>query len=315
MELKNRITSYIVALIVLTMIFLPCANAQMGGRGSRGGGGGDMMGGNIRGDERDGVPGMSRGGDFGGRRGMPFQEEELTESQIDRVLKQLSAYNPTKAKELQDLRKTNKEQFTYQLRMNALAEIFNITWEDREYKDLLDWCEKFVPDEATGIKDLQDKNHDLYKKRLDTLEEKYRSIRHQRMPDELMRISVRDLQLNLKLRDLYMQYRTSGTTPEQKQTLKSDITDVVSEQYDQRIKRAKYELQVIEERIKNLTESFEQQKRNTAGMENPEVKTATVQGEVEMYTSPRRGGMMGRGPFVMPFTFPPMQDQNSYPAP
>jgi len=324
MDFNNRITFYIAIFVVLAMAFSLCANAQMNDRGSRGGDmmsgpprGGDMMSGPRGGGDRGMRGGGERGG--GGRsgigRGGPRfpQEEELSESQIDRVLKQLKTHNPDKAKELEELRKTDKEKFIIELRMNAFPEILTASREERVYREYLEWSEKFVPEEAEGIRDLKEKDFDLYKVKLDKIEEKYRSLIHTRMPDELMRISVKDLQLQYKLSDLIMQYRDRRKSADQKAQLESEIKLVLGEQYDQGIKRAKYEFQQIEERIKGLQDLLEQQMNITAEMEVPEVKENAVNEQWIGISSPRRG-FGGRRSSMIPSIFQ-TSDQNSTPAP
>jgi hypothetical protein len=195
--------------------------------------------------------------------------------------------------------------------MNAFREWINVSREAREYRDKLEWCEKFVADEAEGIRDLKEEDYDLYMLKLDKLEEKYRSLIHSRMPEELMRISVRDLQLRNKISELIMQYRDSRKTNEQKELIESEIKIVLGEQYDQGIKRAKYEYQQIEERIKGLQDLLDQQKNITAEMELPEVKENAINEQWRIITSPRRG--FGRRSSMIPSIFQ-SSDQNSIPA-
>ncbi|MBN2590949.1 MAG: hypothetical protein JXA96_13875 [Sedimentisphaerales bacterium] len=316
METSNRITLYKVILVVLVMLNIPFAIAQSSGRsGSRGG-----MSSGMRGE---GGPG-SRGGDMRGggrsgpgRRGMTYQDEELSESQIDRVLKQLGTYNPNQVKQLEELRKTDKEQFLNELKIYAFPQILNITREDREYAGYLEWFEKYVPDEAAGIRDLKEENNNLYKKRIDTLLDKYRSLVFQppSVSEEKMRLNVRDVQLSIKQRELSMQYWNPTITQEKKESLLSDIEEVVSEQYDQGIKHMKVDLEEIIKRIEVLQASVDQQIEEVKKWENPEFKKKETDNQIRIITEPTHRTFR-RGPFGFNRSIPQMfqisdQDSNS----
>ena len=138
------------------------------------------------------------------------------------------------------------------------------------------------------------------------------------MPDVLMELSVRDLQLNLKSTELSMQYSRHGTTKEQQENILSELESVWSEQYDQTIKRMNYEFQQIEIRIKSLQDSLAQQKSHAKELGDPEVKKQEMNSLKEFFIrsqSSRRGfgsrGMFGGNRF--PTSSIP--DMNSYPFP
>jgi ribosomal protein L29 len=308
-----------VVLVVLAMLILPCANAQMGGRSSRGG-----MGSGMVGAERDGGPG-SRNGDRdyrrGGGRGRPGGRggmqsiEDLSENQIDRILKQLSMRDMIIAEQLEELRKTNKEQFKNDFKKHAFPEIMNVMREDRDYRRILVWCEKYVADEAKGISELKEENYELYKKRLDALKDKYFSlIYNRRISDKLMHISVRDLKLNIKLWDLAREYRNSSLNQEQKESIESELEEVLNEQYDLNIQKRIIQYQDIQDEIKRLEKLVEKQIEDVNEWKDPEFKENEIKNRFEGIIKPTRSSY---SPFRFGFHPIPMSppDQNSNPAP
>ncbi|MBN1975501.1 MAG: hypothetical protein JW787_17825 [Sedimentisphaerales bacterium] len=332
MELNNRITLYMALLVIIGTVLLPCAIAQNGGRGSRDGGSrggdrGDMMGGGGRGGDRgDMMGGGGRGGDRGdirggGRGGLPFQDEILTDAQIDRIIKMYSMmHSPQDVKTLQDQRKImSKEQFTMTLRGTAFFEYRNVMMEEEEYLTSLKWVEKFTPDEAKGIRELRDENYDLYKRRLDSLREKYRSLMNRpRTSDELMHVLVSDLQLELKERDLTRQY-WMATDPVKKESISTDLKDVLHKRYDLIVKQKEIQYTDFQNQLKRLQESVDTQLKDINTWKGEDFKENEInQRYLNLTTMPatpfRRSpfGGQGRPFFIPPY---PMTGTNTMPEP
>ncbi len=315
MKLNNRITLYMFFLIILVMVIQPCLFAQGGGRGGRGGDRGDMMGGGGPGGERDMMGGGGRGGDRDmrggrggpGRGGFPFQEEAVTDAQIDRIIKMYSTrHSPQELKTLEDQRKSmNRDQFVMLLRNTAFWETAEVMREEREYRGILEWCEKFTPDEAKGIRETKDENFDLYKKRLDSLRNKYRSLYDRpRTSDALMHVLVLDLQLNNKERDLAWQYWNPATDAAKKESILTDLKEVVSNKYDNNVKRREIQYQEIQKEIERLQQMVVSQMNEVNTWKDPTVRENEIQRQINNYKEPRtnRRGMT----FGPPSFFPPV---------
>ena len=237
--------------------------------------------------------GSGRSGDptRSGRMGMPgrgqFQEETVTDAQIDRIIKMYSSrHSPQETQTLEDQRKTlSREQFIRTLRNTAFFEYMDTMREEGEYKDLLNWFEKFTPDEAKGIKELKDENYDLYKKRLDTLRNKYRSlIINSRASDELMRVLVSDLQLELKQRDLTMQYWTA-TDPGKKESISADLKDVISQRYDLIVKQKEIQYTDFLKRLQRLQEDIDAQLKDINTWKETDFKAKEVETQLKNLTT------------------------------
>ena len=320
MKLNNRITLYMVALIVLVIVIQPFVIAQTGGRGGRGGGG-DMMGGGGRGGDRDGG---GRGGDRDprGGRGGPGRREELTDIQIDLILKAYSNRDPDEAKKLQDQRKDmTREAFVQTLTSMRYAapEFFQIMSDERRYTPLLEWCEKWVADEAKGIKELKKDNYDLYKKKIDALESKYRSIIYRRdATDELIPVLVKNLQLGIKQNELVFQIHTSNNQSK-KDSLTASLKEVVSEIYALNIQQRTIELKEIQNRIENLQRYLKEQMNQIEMIKDPNVAEDEIIARTDRLLNPFGGfyrGRQGRGRGIPPFPRPDadVNELNSKPA-
>jgi hypothetical protein len=301
MKSYDRITLYIVILAAIALVVLPNAIAQPSGRGGmRGGGGG---GGDRRGDMS---MGPRRGGDQGrGGPGMSWMggREEPKDYQIDLILKAYTNRYPEGAKKLQDQRKTmDKEAFIQTLIRNATPEYYQIMSEERKYTPILEWSEKWVADEAKGIRDLMEVNYDLYKKRLDALENKYWSIIHPRipMPEELIPVRVKDVQLELKQNELVWQIRTTED-PNKKENLMASLTEIVTERYDLNIQQRTIQLDQIQKQIDSLRRSLEYEMNQIETSKDPNFAEAAIRRRVENLTNPiffpggPRTGRSGRG--------------------
>ncbi len=318
MKSYNRITLYVVMLAVIAMVILPKAIAQPSGpgRGVRGGGGG-------RGDMMGGPPG--RGGDRGrgGPGGMPWMgREELTDFQINLILKAYSNRDPNQAKKLEDQRKDmSRDAFEQTLIRYATPEYFQITTTERNYTYILNWCEKYVSDEAQGIKELKEVNYELYKKRLDTLDNKYRRIINMpasSTPEELIPILVKDLQLGIKQGELVMQIRTADTQ-DKKDSLTADLKEVVSERYHLNIDQRNIQLKQIQKQIEGLQQNLKFEMNQIEVAKDPNVAEEAIDRRVSSILSGffggfPRGNRPGHDNRTPQYLRPDVIDPNSKPA-
>ncbi|MEJ2647750.1 MAG: hypothetical protein P8016_04990 [Sedimentisphaerales bacterium] len=320
MKLYNRITLFMVILAVAALVSLPASIAQPPGSG-RGGqrAGGDRTGrSGDRGDGRGAADRPNRGGGRGdvgpggrsGGRGGPqrMSREELTDAQIDRILKAYSERDPEGAKRLQEQRTTmTRERFQQALTMAAWAETFAERDQYREYNRILELCEKCMPDEAKGIRELRDTNYDLYKQRLDSLRDKYRMIwpriTSPRTPQELVPVIVRDFQLGNKERELSWQYANT-TDPEDKESILANIRDVVSARYDLGVQQREIQYKQIQKEMDALKTRLDAEMKAVEKMKDPQARETGISFRVDSVISPRPWGQRGFPQFFSPPEYP-----------
>ncbi len=342
MKLNNRITLYMAVLVVLAMILLPYANAQIpgssgqrGGVGGRGGRSGDMDMGPSglydRGGDRDrGGPGPWMDGGSGpwmdDGYGPWMDRENLSDFQISLILKAYSTRNPTESKNLQDQRKDMSREAFIQTLISpryAFSEYLRVMSDERHYTTILNWCEKWVADEAKGIKETKEENYDLYKKRIDTLENRYSPIIYTNNIEELIPVLVKDLQLNTRQNDLVWQIRTADNQTK-KDSLKASLRGVVSELYDLNIQQRIIQLKQIQNQIDRLQQNLQFEMNQIEIIKDPNVAQEAIDLRVDGLTS-GRGGFMGgsmrggrgggRGNRPPQFSTSDVNDQNRNPAP
>jgi hypothetical protein len=330
MKLYDRITLCMVILAVIALILLPTAIAQIPGPGGPRGGGGDRAGrGGGRGDMDMGpsgtMPGRGGGGGRGGGPGTWMNREELTDTQIDLILKAYSNRDPDEAKKLQEQRKDmTREAFIQTLvsPTHAWSEYFQIMSDESRYTPILVWCEKWVADEAKGIRELKKDNYDLYKKKLDALENKYRSIIYMRdATDELIPVLVKNLQLGLKQNELVFQIWTAENQ-DKKESLTASLKEVVTEIYYLNIQRRTIELKEIQNRIESMQKYLKDQMSQIEIQKDPNVAKEEIQSRIDRLVNPTdffggfyRGGRPGRGGRGMPqFYRTDGNDPNSKPS-
>lgn len=288
MKLNNRITLFTVILVISALVVLPSTIAQTPGPGGRGGsprGAGGRGGG--RGDMNVGGRGMDRGG--GGRRGMRPFREELTDTQINLILKAYSTRDPEGAKKLEEQREDmTRETFVQTLISQGYArsEYFTLMNDEMRYTPILDWCERWVADEAKGIRELKEDNYQLYKDRLDTLDRKYGSIINGRYTEEEIPVRVRLLQLQNKLGELTWQIRTAAETQEKKDSIEADIREVLSERYNLNTELMTIQLKGIQREIERVQSNYDFVANLRDRRNDPNVAENEIQRDFERIINP-----------------------------
>ena len=187
--------------------------------------------------------------------------------------------------------------------------------DERRYTPILDWCERWVTDEAKGIRELKEDNYELYKKSLEALENKYRLIIYGRFTEEEIPVRIRDYQLQGRLGELIWQYRTAENQ-DKKDSIKADIKEVVSERYDLDNQLRTIQLQGLQRQIERLQQSVQFYMSQIDMRKDPNFAKVYIDGAVEGYCNPRPfgDGQRGRGGGRRPppgFTISDANDPNS----
>ena len=95
-------------------------------------------------------------------------QQELTDEEVDRILKDLKERAPEKAKELTELRKKDPDKFRDELRKNAREEFGKVVreridkWRQQRQTEFLEWFAKSLPDEAEELAKLKERDPKLY---------------------------------------------------------------------------------------------------------------------------------------------------------
>jgi hypothetical protein len=299
MESKRGILTVLAVAAVFVLVCLPCTFAQddsdrdqppnrprMERPGQRGGPGS----GNREGGRRG--PGGGRQG-RGGRPGRPddwWRRPELTDEQINSVLVELAKRDPNTAKELAELRKTDPNEFRFELRRSAGQEIGKImieSFREIQHKDFLEWLEKYVPKEAEPLTKLKESDPKLYAQKFDLLWDKYRWIYDlTRRRPELTPVLIEDMQLAERENELVKQIKAEKDD-KQKAELMNQLEKVESSKYDLIVRRKQIEYEELLRRLQALQNEVQASLADIEEWKNEKVKADRVEERVKDLTTER----------------------------
>lgn len=255
MELSRRIILVLVMAIVATVIVLPCSAEEKKdekdiwtGEEPRGPGPGPR-------------PGPGRGPGRGPRR------FELTDEEIDRIMKDIEESDPAKVKELAKLRETDPNQFSFELRRHGreseefskiIKERMAKLWSERREK-FIEWLGKAVPSEAQELAKLKDSNPDLYTKKYELAWRKYGRIYEEgRRNPELAEILIEDLELKKRRDELVKKIKATQSERDKKKFV-AELEKVVADRFDLIVRRKQiaygWLIKRLEELRKHIKES------------------------------------------------------------
>jgi len=177
----------------------------------------------------------------GPRRGPP--EFELTDEEIDQIMKGLKKREPAKAKELAELREKDPEKFKVELRRQGGEEFGKIMkermenfWRKRR-AEFVDWLGKNYSKEAEELAKLKDKEPELYLKKYNILRDRYWHIFEEEKRDpEFARVLKEDLELKQRQYELLRAIK-AAKSDSQRKGLTADLETVVSRRYDLIVKQ------------------------------------------------------------------------------
>lgn len=247
MELSRRIILVLVMAVVATVIVLPCSAEEKKDEK-------DIW---TEGERRG--PGPGRGPGRGPRR------FELTDEEIDRIMKGLQESNPEKAKELAKLRETDPNQFSFELRRHGHEEFGKIIKEriekgrSRRRAEFLEWLGKAVSREAQELAKLKKISPDLYAEKFELIRRKYwRIFEASKRNPELADVLLEDLRLKKRRDELVKKIKAVKSENENKK-LVAELEEVVAARFDLIVRRKQiaYErlLKWLEELRKRIRES------------------------------------------------------------
>jgi len=229
MELNRSILVLVMA-AVITVCSLPCWGAEKDQKSEE------------QQKEDIWVEGEPRGPGRGPGRGP--RRFELTDEEIDRVMKALKESDPAKAKELAELRVKDPNQFQAELRTHGREEVGKIirerieTWRQRWRTEFLEWLQKNYRREAEELERLKQRDPDLYVDKFDLTMEKYRPIwvAVRRGNTELAEVLKEDLELKERRAELLRAIKVAKSEKEKKE-LTGQLQEVVSRRYDLIVKQ------------------------------------------------------------------------------
>ncbi len=255
----------VVAMAIVTLSNLPCTAAQ-----------------NNHKDEKsiwaDRGPGWGRGpGPGHWQRGF-----ELSDEEIDRIMKTLKQSDPEKAKELQKLRREDPNRFQFELGRYGGEEFRRIIrkrtekWWQQKHTEFLRWLGKNYYEATKELEGLKEKDPKLYWDKFGIISRKYWPVfdAEKRNP-ELADVLKEDLELK-KMRDELLEKIKSAENDEEKKDLTGQLEQVVGRRFDLILRRKQFEYERLLERVEELQKRLEQSKAEIVEWRNEKTKEENV---------------------------------------
>jgi hypothetical protein len=192
---------------------------------------------------------------------------ELTDEEIDRIMKGLKESDPAKVKELAELREKDPEKFRDELRKHGREEFGKIireridNWRKRRRAEFLEWLGKTAPKEAQELAKLRETNPDLYAEKFDLVWKKYARIFEEgRRNPELAEVLLGDLELQKRREELLKKIKDANSEKEKKK-LAAELEEVVADRFDLIVRRK----QIAYERLLKWLEELRERVRESRG--------------------------------------------------
>jgi hypothetical protein len=242
-------------------------------------------------DEPIGPRGGPRRGPGPGRRRF-----ELTDEEIDQIMKGLKERDPAKAKELAKLREKEPEKFREELREVAREEFGEIirgrikAWMLQRQAEFLEWLEKNFRKEAKELSRLKETDPDLYWKKFDIVRKKYWPIfeAEERRNLELAEVLKEKLKLNER-RDRLVREIRAARDEKKKKELITKLREVISSRFDLIVREKQIAYKRLLKRLEELKKRIEESRDDIIKWRDDKFKADEVEKRIEDLTKGRPG--------------------------
>jgi len=224
---------------------------------------------------------------------------DLTNEEIDRILKDLKDRSPEKAKELEQMREKDPEKFQQELRRHASDEFGKVVrermekrmeqWRQQRQTEFVEWLQKSLPNEAEELAKLKDRDTDLYGKKYDQTWRDYgRIFEESRRSPELAQILLEDLKLQKKTEELSAKIKAAKNEPDKK-TLRSELEEVVGLRYDLIVRKKQIAYEWLLKRLEELQNHVKESRAELSIWQDPKTKAENVKERVEYLLEGKKG--------------------------
>lgn len=234
--------------------------------------------------------------DRGPRRGPGRGRFELTDEEVDRILKNLKERSPEKAKELAELRTKNPDEFREELRRHAREEFGKVVreriekWRQQRRADFLEWLQKNLPDEAEELSKLKETNPDLYDQRYELASRKYRrAFEESRRSPELEKVLIEDIRLQ-KRRDQLLGKINATKSRSEKKKLTEKLEEVVGRRYDLIVRRKQIAYERLLRWLEELQNRIKESRAVIRKAQDTKVKTENIKKRTQELLEEKKEG-------------------------
>lgn len=240
-------------------------------------------------------PGPGPGLERGPRRGPGRGRFELTNDEIDRILKDLKEHSPEKAKELEQLRDKDPEKFQQELRRQAREEFGKVArerwekWLQERREAFLEWLGENMPDEAKELARLKDTSPDHYGEKYELVWRKYgRIYEENRRNPELAKILLEDVKLQKRRDDLIARIKATKNERQQKR-LHSELEEVVGLRYDLIVRRKQMAYEWLLKRLEELQNHINESRAEILKAQDAKVKEENIKNRTKELLEEKKG--------------------------
>ena len=238
-------------------------------------------------EEPDRGPRPGPGPERGPRRGPGRGRFELTDEEVDRILKNLKERSPEKAKELAELRTKDPDKFREELRRHARDEFGKVVreridkWRKQRQTEFLEWLQKSMPDEAEELAKLKERDPKLYDQKYELASKKYgRIYEESRRNPELAVVHIEDIRLQ-KRRDHLLGKINATKNQREKDKLTEELQDVVGRRYDLIVRRKQIAYEWLLKRLEELQNRINESRAEILKAQDAEVKEENIKNRTQ----------------------------------
>ncbi len=233
-------------------------------------------------------------------------EKNRLQKAYDQVMQMIREQNPEKGKELQKLRKEKDFIFENKLRQavrstfapEKTVEILEFLNEQKQlkrleqglpigsrmrrlYYDLIKWLEDNYPQEASRLKQIQDKDKKLFVQNMTTAIKKYRDIMEtERTNPQLADLMKKELQFNEKIFQLQQKIENSKDEAKKKELI-DELKNVLGKKYDVLIAKKQLAYDSLKIRLENLKKQLERSEEKIKNWKSAETKELNIKQRLE----------------------------------
>lgn len=221
-----------------------------------------------------------------GRRGPGRRRFDLTEDEINDIMKELKETKPEKAKELEKLRKADPNEFQSELRKHGREEFGKIlrermnAWREKRRAEFLEWLAKNYRKQADELSKLKGQP-DLYWKKFELIRREYwRIFEEEKRNPDLAEVLKEDLRLKKRRDDLLRRIKAAKNDKDKKK-LTEQLKDVVSNRYDLIVRRKEIAYDRLLNWVEDLKRELKKSREDIHESRNKKVKADNVQKRVK----------------------------------
>jgi hypothetical protein len=234
---------------------------------------------------KEGEPRGPRRGPGPGRRRF-----ELTDEEIDQIMKGLKERDPAKAKKMVELREKEPEKFRKELSEVAFEEFGKVIreriekWREKRRAEFVEWLEKNFRKEANELRRLKKTDPNLYNEKFDLIREILGPIQQaERRNPELGKVLKEDYRLKKRRDELVRRLKATKDAKKKKQ-LGAQLEEAVAIRFDLIVRRKQIAYEHLLKRLEELKKRIEESRDDIIKWRDDKFKAEEVRKRIEDLT-------------------------------